>query len=565
MRRPAIFAGERIGLFVRLVANGLVQVATVLAAGLLAAELLSPGTQPSLAIAVLQLGVCALVLFALRWLERVDATRLAQSYVLELRGRLFARLWHSHARETLRRGRGALLLRLTGDMGAIGRWVGQGLARIVVTAVMVLGVCGALLWIEPWLAVVALLLVGALAAAALAARDSLDTAVRETRVARGRLATEATDRLQALAAIQASGAWRAEQSRLERRSRAVRDATITESQWSASLIAGSEMIGLLAPTLALVTVVLLGGARASLASVPIVVALFGLLVTPLRDSMRVFDYWRKARIAQEKVEQMLNLARLPRPRVSPPFAIERIDEILVEGLTIADGSPALDLFAERGARVLLSGAAGSGKTTLLRMLVRLADPTSGHIKVNGRDLRDVDLVGLRSRVALVSVSLGLQRGSVKRVVALRRPQATREQIAAVLQRCRLDQTVARMPSGLDTRLEEGWLELPAMERMRLLLAQALLAEPDVLLVDDIDSTVPPSHVHELRALLADFRGIVVLVSNQPRWLSWASSLWSLDEAALLAPSALAANAPVRDSFPNTPKRASSEESRDHVQ
>jgi ABC-type multidrug transport system fused ATPase/permease subunit len=546
MRRPAIFAGERIGLIVRLVVNGLVQVATVLAAGMLAARLLSPSAEISLTTAVAQLAVCALMLFVLRWLERVDATRLAQSYVLELRGRLFARLWHSHARDTLRRGRGALLLRLTGDMGAIGRWVGQGLARIVVTAVMVVGVCGALLWVEPWLAAVALVLVGALGCAALAARDSLDVAVRKTRIARGRLATDATDRLQALAAIQVSGAWRAEQARLERRSRAVRDTTITESQWSASLLAGSEMIGLLAPTLALVTVVLLSGASASLAHVPIVVALFGLLVTPLRDSMRVFDYWRKARIAQEKVEEMLSLPRLPRPRVSPPLAVERIDEILVEGLTIAEGAPPLDLFAERGARVLLSGEAGTGKSQLLRMLVRLADPVSGHVNVNGRDLRDVDLASLRARIALVSLSLGLQRGSLKRVVALRRPQASRAQIATALQRCRLEEVVARLPQGMDTRLEEGWPELSTMERMRLLLAQAFLAECDVLLLDDVDSTVAPSHVHELRAMLADFRGIVVLVSNQPRWLSWASALWSLDEAALLAPPVPVIHPPVRN-------------------
>jgi len=538
MRRPPVFAGDRVALFVRLVANGFAQVGTVLAAGLLASKLLAPATDQSPWPVVAQLVACAALLFALRRLERVDAVRLAQSYVYDLRARLFARLWHSHARDTLRRGRGAMLLRLMGDMGAIGRWVGQGLARIVVTAVMVIGVCGALLWLSPWLAAVALGLVALLAAGAALVRRPLDAAVRAARAARGRLATDATDRLQALAAIQASGAWRAEQSLLERRSRAVRDAAIAETGWSASLLAGSEMIGLLAPSLAIVAVVLLGGAGASLATVPAIVALFGLLVTPLRDSMRVFDYWRKARIAHEKVEQMLNLPRLPRPRVSPPLPVAQIDEIAIEGVSARDGGPVLDLRAARGARVQLCGGAGSGKSDLLRMLVRLIDPKQGRVTVNDRDLRDVDLAGLRARVALVSTSLGLRRGSLKRLVTLRQPRATAAQLEAMLQRCHLAESVAQLWNGLETRVQEGWPEVPAALRVRLLLAQALLSEPDVLLLDDVDSTVPPAQLHELRAMLAEFRGIVVLVSNETRWRSWATQVWDAEAPDPLVPEAL---------------------------
>lgn len=254
--------------------------------------------------------------------------------------------------------------------------------------------------------------------------------------------------------------------------------------------------------------------------------------------MRVFDYWREARIAEEKVEQMLTLPRLPRARVSPPLPVERVDEIAIEGLAVSDAAPLLDLRAERGARVLLGGAVGSGKSDLLRMLVRLVDPQRGRVVVNGVDLRDVDLVALRSRVALVSTSLGLKRGTLRRQVCLRRPRATQAEIDAVLQRCRLEEPVAKLGNGLDTRLQEGWPELPAVLRVRLLLAQALLGEPDVLLLDDVDSTVPVSQVHELRAMLADFRGVVVLVSNEPRWRSWATATWTMVEPAPLVPATL---------------------------
>lgn len=528
MRRPTVFSGQRVGLFVRLIANGLAQVATVLASGLLASQLVLPSAGQRLWPIMAQLAGCAALLFGLRWLERVDAARLAQSYVHELRVRIFARLWHAHARETLRRGRGALLLRLMSDMGAIGRWIGHGLARIVVTAVVVVGVCAALLWLSPWLAAVALCLVAISGAAAFMTRRPLDSAVRAARAARGRLATATTDRLLALSAIQASGAWRNEQVRIERRSRAVRDATVAEMGWTASLLAASEMIGLLAPSLAIVAVILLDGAAMSLQTAPPVVALFGLIVTPLRDSMRVFDYWRKARIGYEKVDQMLSLARLPRPRVSPPLAVGRIDDIAIEGVPIADGGPMLDLRARFGERIQLHGVSGNAKTDLLHMLVRLIDPPQGRVVVNGLDLRDVDLGDLRARIALVSASLGLKRGRLRHLLTLRRPRASAEQITAVLQRCLLTELVARLPRGLDTRLEEGWPELPVAKRVRLLLAQALLSEPDVLLLDDVDGTVPPARLQELLSMLVDFRGIVVLVSNETCWRSWATQIWSTD-------------------------------------
>lgn len=539
MRRPPVFAGARIALFARLVGNGLLQVAVVLGAGLLASRLIGPSTGTQPAREGLLLAVCAVLLFALRWLERVDAAQLAQSYVLELRRGIFARLWHSRVHDGARRGRGALLLRLMGDMGSIGRWVGQGLARIVVTGVMVGGVCVALLWLEPWLAGVALGIVALLATVALLVRRPLDAAVRDARNARGRLATDASDRLHALAAIQASGAWRAEQSLIERRSRRVRSSVVAETRWSACLLATSEVVGLLAPTLAIVAVALIPGASGSLGALPAVIALFGLLVTPLRDSMRVFDYWRKARIAFEKVEQMLGLPRLPRARVSPPLALGPVDEIAVEGLRLDARAPLLDLYARRGARVLVHGA-GQGPSQLLRMLVRLVDPQAGRIRIDGRDLRDVDLVSLRSRVALVSPTLGLQRGPTRRLLCLRRPAATPAQIEAVLRRCRLDAPLRQLGAGLETRLEEGWPQVAPAVRLRLLLAQALLGEPDVLLLDDIDGVLPVAQSHELRAMLSGFRGIVVLVSSESRWRSWATVDWNLDEPGPLVPPVLLA-------------------------
>jgi ATP-binding cassette, subfamily B, bacterial len=541
MKRPAVAAGRRILLLAVLVANGCAQVATVIATGLLASRLVAEGPSGAVRVPdVLALLACAAALFALRWRERVDAVRLAQDYVVDLRRAMFARLWHADSQDVANRGQGALLLRLTGDVGALSRWIGQGLARLVVAGVVVTGVCGALLWLQPGLAALACLLSVVLAAGAVASHRHLDAAVRAARRRRGQLASEASDHLRTLPAIQASGAWRAEQARIERRSREVGDATIAEARWSATLIAGSEVLALLAPTLAILLLATPAFPAGGSVALPVVVLLFGLLVTPLRDSMRVFGLWRKARIAAEKIEQVLDLPRLPRARVSPPLKTGRVDELCVSAVPVVPGGPRLDLQAQRGSRVLVGGGTAASRSALLRLLVRLFDPAAGQVLVNDHDLRDVDIAALRRRVALVSPTLGLRRGSLRRLLRLRRPHASEQRLLAVLERCRIERWPVSLPQGLETRLRDGWPELSPYARLQLLVAQALIGQPDVLLIDDVDSLVPESRVHELRATLADFRGIVILASSASRWRSWATVLWDLDSPAPMLPPVLSA-------------------------
>jgi ATP-binding cassette subfamily B protein len=267
---------------------------------------------------------------------------------------------------------------------------------------------------------------------------------------------------------------------------------------------------------------------ASRSSLPIVILLLGLLVAPMRDVMRVFELWRKARVAEEKLASITQMPRLARARVTPALTIDRawsleLDQVVIDGLVRP-----VDLRAARGDRILLSGVAGSGKTSLLMCCIRLLDPDSGSIRVNGHDLRDLDLSALRSRIALVSPALGIPRGSLRRLLTLRRPNATDEEIREVITRCHLEKPLSRLPQGLKTRIANGGSNLPVSVRARVLLAQALLGDPDMLLIDDVDSSVPSSQVTELQAILAGFSGTVVLVSSDPRWHAWAGGEWQID-------------------------------------
>lgn len=527
MKLPPILVGDRAVVFARLIANGILQVALAIVIGLMATDLLRDTPQRSASITALLLLPLAGGVFLLRWLERVDAARMAQSYVYELRTSLFRRVWQSRSIGMARQPQGAMLLRLMGDMGAIGRWIGQGLARLAVTAAIVVGVTAALAWIEPVVAAAALALLLLLVVAARLVQRPLDRAVRRARAARGHLANRATDSLLSLLAIQVSGTAGRERRRVDRACREARVATVHETGWSALILAGSEVVAMLAPALAVVAVALLAADTPSRSTLPVVIVLLGLLVAPMRDAMRVFELWRKARIAEEKLATVLQMPRLVRTRCTPARVIDRawsleLDAVGIEGLVRP-----VTLRAARGDRIVLSGAAGSGKTSLLMCCIRLLDPDSGTVRVNGHDLRELDLAALRSRIALVSPSLGVPRGSLRRLLTLRRPDATDAEMQEVIARCHLDISLARLPQGLKTRIAQGGSNLPVSVRARVLLAQALLADPDMLLIDDVDGTVPWAQIPELQAILAGFGGAVVVVSSDPRWHAWAGGEWQL--------------------------------------
>lgn len=527
MKLPPILVGDRAVAFARLVGNGALQVALTIVIGLLAADLLAPIPSRPASITGLLLLPLAGGVFLLRWLERVDAARMAQSYVYELRMAMFRRVWQSRSSGIARQAQGAILLRLMGDMGAIGRWIGQGLARLAVTTAIVLGVSGALAWIEPVVAAAAITLLLVLVGAARLVQGPLDRAVRRARAARGHLANRATDSLMSLLAIQVSGTAVRERRRIDRACRETRSATVNEVGWSASILAGSEVVAMLAPALAVVAVALWTSDPASRSTLPVVILLLGLLVAPMRDVMRVFELWRKARVAEEKLAKILQMPRLAKARVTPALAIDRAWSLELDGVVVEGLLRPVDLRAARGDRILLSGVAGSGKTSLLMSCIRLLDPDSGTVRVNGHDLRDLDLAALRSRIALVSPALGIPRGSLRRLLTLRRPDATDEELRQVIIRCHLEKALARLPQGLNTRIGNGGSNLPVSVRARVLLAQALLGDPDMLLIDDVDSTVPSSQITELQAILAGFGGTVVLVSSDPRWHAWAGGEWQI--------------------------------------
>jgi ATP-binding cassette subfamily B protein len=140
-----------------------------------------------------------------------------------------------------------------------------------------------------------------------------------------------------------------------------------------------------------------------------------------------------------------------------------------------------------GETLAVVGPTGSGKSTLLRLLLRFYDPDSGSVSLNGRDLSELNLRGLRQSISLVSQEVYLFEGSIRSNLTLGRPGATDEEIQTVLRLAVAEDIVNRRPEGLEAEVGPGGRRLSGGERQRIAIARALLKGSPILAMDEATS------------------------------------------------------------------------------
>ena len=158
-----------------------------------------------------------------------------------------------------------------------------------------------------------------------------------------------------------------------------------------------------------------------------------------------------------------------------------------------DDRPILDevsIAIAPGETVALVGPSGSGKTTIAGLIPRFYDPESGHVRLDGMDLRDLTLESLRANVALVSQDIVLFDDTVAANIAYgAAADAPREAITAAARAAHALEFVEAMPHGLDTLIGERGVKLSGGQRQRLAIARAVLKDAPVLILDEATSSL----------------------------------------------------------------------------
>jgi ATP-binding cassette subfamily B protein/subfamily B ATP-binding cassette protein MsbA len=150
-----------------------------------------------------------------------------------------------------------------------------------------------------------------------------------------------------------------------------------------------------------------------------------------------------------------------------------------------------------GETVALVGPSGAGKSTLAGMLARFSDPWSGHIRVDGYDIRDVTLRSLREQVSIVGQEPLLLPVTIADNIAYGRPDATIGEIRRAAEAANIHDFIEQLPDGYDTPVGERGATLSGGERQRLAIARALLKNAPILILDEPTSALDARTEYEL--------------------------------------------------------------------
>jgi ATP-binding cassette subfamily B protein len=539
---PCAVSGHRTWLLTRLIINGFLQATATVANALLVElafdKLITTANPVAFNQIALQVGIglvaAAVVNALLRTVERTDAERLGQNYAYEIRMVLYERLTSLAPRAMQNRSQGGVMLRFVGDLKALRQWVSLGLARLSVATTTTVAALVALSFVNIRLAVTVgiILAIGALSSLRLG--KQMRTVAKEARRRLSRLAGNINEKVASIAVVQVFGQSKQEKQRIARQSQQLEEAMIDRAKVAGQIRGITEGTAAIASSGAL----LIGAyevvqGRATPGVVVAAMTIVGLLVPPLRDLGRVQEYWHNSRVALEKVESFLKTPSLVTEVPNAPDLILGPGRLEFESVSLSNSLTEISAVAEPGQVIALVGPNGAGKSTLISLAARLIDPDEGVIRLDGQDISQYSLSSIRRGIGMAGPELPLLRGTVGKNLRYRWRDAPEEEINRVWQLCGIEQVLAELPEGEKTKISEGGGGLSAGQRQRIALARAILGNPPLLLLDEVDANLDAQATAVVDRVLTEHQGTILLITHRPERLVAADIIWYLENGQLV--------------------------------
>ena len=218
-----------------------------------------------------------------------------------------------------------------------------------------------------------------------------------------------------------------------------------------------------------------------------------------------------------------------------PPAVEFIHAGLVYAGAGEEALTDIHFTAKRGETIGIIGGTGSGKSSVVNLIPRFYETTDGAVKVNGRDVREYALSDLREKIGVVPQKAVLFQGSIRENLKWGNREATDEELMEALAAAQAKEFVDGKEGRLDYHIEQGGRNLSGGQRQRLTIARALVAKPEILILDDSASALDFATDARLRAAIAKMSGqmTVFIVSQRAASIQEADRILVLDDGAVV--------------------------------
>ena len=449
---------------------------------------------PDARLAALSVGM-ALIAVALGVFSFASTLWLAQAgqrLVYDVRVALFGHLeaqslaFH-HGRTT-----GDLMSRLSGDAQALQALMIDAVPTLLNNALTMVGIVVIMFWVDWRFALVTLALVPVLHLSVRRMIGGLKSSVRQARRQEGVASGVAQEVLAAIAAVQVFGREGDEADRFASATAqglaASRRAIALQS--GLTTVAGGIMALGAVPVVWLGALAIIHG-QLTIGELLLFTAYLRATYTPIRQMAKLAIVFGQGLAAAERIAEILDtaeevperpLARAPGPGRGT-LTFEHVNYRYAAGRSVLLD---VDLEVPAGTRLAVVGATGSGKSTLVRLIPRFYDPTAGSVRLDGVDLRDLTLAGLRGRVAMVTQEPYVFRATVWENIAYGAagPRLSREASIAAARAAGVDEVLESLRDGYDTLVSERGSTLSGGQKQSISVARAMARDPRVLVLDE---------------------------------------------------------------------------------